>query len=44
MDVCGHVSAPRCASAFGPLLITHLRDARGSYVSGLYVIAGIMAL
>lgn len=33
-----------CASAFGPLLIAHLRQASGSYVSGLHVIAGIMAL
>ena len=32
-----------CASAFGPLLIAHLRQASGSYVSGLHVIAGIMA-
>lgn len=33
-----------CASAFGPLLIAHLRQASGSYVSGLHVIAGIMAV
>jgi OFA family oxalate/formate antiporter-like MFS transporter len=33
-----------CASAFGPLLIAHLRQSSGSYVSGLHVIAGIMAL
>ena len=32
-----------CASAFGPLLIAHLRQASGSYVSGLHFIAGIMA-
>jgi MFS transporter, OFA family, oxalate/formate antiporter len=33
-----------CASAFGPLLIAHMRQASGSYVSGLHVIAGIMAV
>jgi OFA family oxalate/formate antiporter-like MFS transporter len=33
-----------CASAFGPLLIAHLRQTSGSYVSGLHVIAGIMAV
>ena len=32
------------ASAFGPLLIAHLREASGSYGSGLHVIAGIMAV
>lgn len=32
-----------CASAFGPLLIAHLRQESGSYVSGLHTIAGIMA-
>lgn len=32
------------ASAFGPLLIAHLRQASGSYASGLHVIAAIMAL
>jgi OFA family oxalate/formate antiporter-like MFS transporter len=32
------------ASAFGPLLIAHLRQSSGSYVSGLHIIAGIMAL
>ncbi len=32
------------ASAFGPLLIAHLRQSSGSYASGLHVIAGIMAL
>jgi OFA family oxalate/formate antiporter-like MFS transporter len=29
------------ASAFGPLLIAHLRQSSGSYTSGLHVIAGI---
>jgi OFA family oxalate/formate antiporter-like MFS transporter len=33
-----------CASAFGPLLIAHLRQSSGSYVSGLHIIAGIMAV
>jgi OFA family oxalate/formate antiporter-like MFS transporter len=33
-----------CASAFGPLLIAHLRQSSGSYVTGLHVIAGIMAV
>ena len=32
------------ASAFGPLLIAHLRQASGSYASGLHVIAAIMAV
>ncbi len=32
-----------CASAFGPLLIAHLRQSSSSYTSGLHVIAGIMA-
>jgi OFA family oxalate/formate antiporter-like MFS transporter len=32
------------ASAFGPLLIAHLRQSSGSYASGLHVIAGIMAV
>jgi OFA family oxalate/formate antiporter-like MFS transporter len=32
------------ASAFGPLLIAHLRQISGSYSSGLHVIAGIMAV
>jgi OFA family oxalate/formate antiporter-like MFS transporter len=32
------------ASAFGPLLIAHLRQTSGSYASGLHVIAGIMAV
>jgi len=31
------------ASAFGPLLIAEMRQTSGSYVSGLYVIAGVMA-
>ena len=32
------------ASAFGPLLIAHLRQASGTYRSGLHIIAGIMAV
>jgi MFS transporter, OFA family, oxalate/formate antiporter len=32
------------ASAFGPLLIAHLRQASGSYGSGLHIIAEIMAV
>jgi OFA family oxalate/formate antiporter-like MFS transporter len=32
------------ASAFGPLLIAHMREATGSYTSGLHVIAIIMAV
>jgi MFS transporter, OFA family, oxalate/formate antiporter len=32
------------ASAFGPLLIAYMRESSGSYVSGLHVIACIMAL
>ena len=32
------------ASAFGPLLIAHMRQSSGSFVSGLHVIAGIMAV
>jgi OFA family oxalate/formate antiporter-like MFS transporter len=32
------------ASAFGPLLIAHMRQASGSYATGLHVIAAIMAL
>ena len=32
------------ASAFGPLLIAHLRQATGNYTSGLHIIAGIMAV
>jgi len=31
-----------CASAFGPLLIAHLRQTSGSYRSGFHVIAVIM--
>jgi OFA family oxalate/formate antiporter-like MFS transporter len=31
------------ASAFGPLLIAHMRQSSGSYTSGLHLIAGIMA-
>ncbi len=33
-----------CASAFGPLLIAHMRQSSGSYAGGLHVIAGIMAV
>jgi MFS transporter, OFA family, oxalate/formate antiporter len=32
------------ASAFGPLLIAHLRQVSGSYASGLHIIAAIMAI
>jgi MFS transporter, OFA family, oxalate/formate antiporter len=32
------------ASAFGPLLIAHMRQISGSYTGGLHVIAGIMAV
>jgi MFS transporter, OFA family, oxalate/formate antiporter len=32
------------ASAFGPLLIAHLRQSNGSYGEGLHVIAGVMAV
>jgi OFA family oxalate/formate antiporter-like MFS transporter len=32
------------ASAFGPLLIAHLRQSSGSYISGLRIIAGVMAI
>src|SRR5580658_4930522 len=38
------ITAWGTASAFGPLLIAHLRQSTGSYVSGLHVIAGIMAV
>lgn len=31
------------ASAFGPLLIAHMRQSSGAYASGLHVISGIMA-
>jgi len=33
-----------CASAFGPLLIAYMRQASGSYSTGLRVIAAIMAV
>jgi OFA family oxalate/formate antiporter-like MFS transporter len=33
-----------CASAFGPLLIAHLREVDGSYRGALHIIAGIMAV
>jgi len=33
-----------CASAFGPLLIAHMRQASGSYAGGLHVIAIVMAV
>ncbi len=33
-----------CASAFGPLLMAHLRQSSGSYTSSLHLIAGIMAV
>jgi MFS transporter, OFA family, oxalate/formate antiporter len=32
------------ASAFGPLLIAHMRQSSGSYTSGLHVIAGVVAV
>jgi OFA family oxalate/formate antiporter-like MFS transporter len=32
------------ASAFGPLLIAHMRQSSGSYTSGIHVIAAIMAV
>lgn len=32
------------ASAFGPLLIAHMRQSSGSFAGGLHVIAGIMAI
>jgi OFA family oxalate/formate antiporter-like MFS transporter len=32
------------ASAFGPLLIAHLRQSSGTYTSGMHVIAGVMAV
>jgi OFA family oxalate/formate antiporter-like MFS transporter len=32
------------ASAFGPLLIAHMRQTSGAYATGLHVIAGIMAV
>ena len=33
-----------CASAFGPLLIAHLRQSTGSYTSGLRIVAVIMLI
>jgi OFA family oxalate/formate antiporter-like MFS transporter len=33
-----------CASAFGPLLIAHLRQTSGTYTTGLHIIAGVMAV
>ena len=33
-----------CASAFGPLLIAHLREVDGSYRGALHIIAGVMAV
>jgi OFA family oxalate/formate antiporter-like MFS transporter len=33
-----------CASAFGPLLMAHLRQSSGSFASSLHIIAGIMAV
>jgi OFA family oxalate/formate antiporter-like MFS transporter len=33
-----------CASAFGPLLIANLRQSTGTYLSGLHIIAAIMAV
>lgn len=38
------ITAWGCASAFGPLLIAHMRQASGSYAGGLHLIAGIMAV
>jgi len=38
------ITAWGTASAFGPPLIAHLRQSSGSYLSGLHVIAGIMAV
>jgi OFA family oxalate/formate antiporter-like MFS transporter len=38
------ITAWGTASAFGPLLIAHLRQSSGSYVSGLHTIACIMAV
>jgi hypothetical protein len=32
------------ASAFGPLLIAHMRETAGSYRGGFHVIAGVMAI
>jgi MFS transporter, OFA family, oxalate/formate antiporter len=33
-----------CASAFGPLLIAHMREVDGTYRGALHVIAGVMAV
>jgi len=33
-----------CASAFGPLLIAHLREIDGNYRGALHIIAGVMAV
>jgi OFA family oxalate/formate antiporter-like MFS transporter len=33
-----------CASAFGPLLIAHLREVQGSYGEALHIIARVMAV
>jgi OFA family oxalate/formate antiporter-like MFS transporter len=33
-----------CASAFGPLLIAHMREVSGSYRGALHIIAGVMAV
>jgi len=33
-----------CASAFGPLLIAHMREVDGSYRAALHIIAGVMAV
>ncbi|MGA2887353.1 MAG: OFA family MFS transporter [Terracidiphilus sp.] len=37
------LTAWSAASVFGPMLIAHLRQSSGSYISGLHVIAGVMA-
>jgi OFA family oxalate/formate antiporter-like MFS transporter len=36
------LTAWRCASAFGPLLMAHLLQSSGSYASRFHIIAGIM--
>jgi OFA family oxalate/formate antiporter-like MFS transporter len=33
-----------CASAFGPLLIAHMREVDGSYRGALHIIAAVMAV
>jgi len=33
-----------CASAFGPLLIAHMREVSGSYRGALHIIAAVMAV